>query len=538
YDDEALHNIRHRRPLNGTAKLVTRGIATYFDFDDFASSPVLEGSDAEVGIPVYSNPTSNDMVNSTLAIQHPYPVAPTIGPLPLGGIPQFANLPLAIVEARESEQSTLVDVLKQYGFLGYLGMMVVALVLPILVPGRAITLLKIRAFCSRTKRAIDRLAGLYNATLIHIRACIFKLRYGFEWIVAFFTQLFGPASLPQSRSIHDRLLAIEDLLALQQTQGLSLDPSLSPSTDSSSPATSLTPPSALNSEFNRNFDRIMEALEESLNRDEKPAADPPFLSPAWAERSRAGTLSSQINSTSTPVIQTRPQPKYRRVPFGDYDPESILKLRRLVAERRTTLPPMESESGTFDVSPSSPTELSTTLQPDLTPTVAPTTSPATPPDVIVKTSSHGAEKNHHDSTPAPEPSQSYKSAADVAAQVSGTASHARLLETSRSDGSGAPPGTLRKVRKTTAGEKNSGVSKPNGPPQSETDLDAQVSGTVSHARCFGVSRPELSSDTHDDGSSTYTTTASRALWHNAADADPSARVIGTVSKAISSARTG
>ncbi|KAG8936591.1 hypothetical protein FRC00_008370 [Tulasnella sp. 408] len=263
----------------------------------------------------------NDFVNSTIAIQDPHPkaVAPTIGPLPLGGIAPLAELPPAIIDACHSEYSTSAEVVKQYSFVAYLTM-VLLVALPILVTSYTTTFRKTRSltvspkrrltkvglfqlvFFSRTKRAINRLVGLYDAALVHIRTWIFRVRYGFEWIVAFVTQSFGLTGLLQSNSISERILALEDSLAVQRGRRLPLDSSPSPSTDPSSPAASATPPSALDSEFNRNFDRIMEALNKRLERDNKPAANPPFLSPAWVERSRAGTLSFQINSTSSPTV--------------------------------------------------------------------------------------------------------------------------------------------------------------------------------------------------------------------------------------------
>ncbi|KAG8901863.1 hypothetical protein FRC00_003954, partial [Tulasnella sp. 408] len=457
----------------------------------------------------------NNFVNSTIAIQDPHPraVAATIGPLPLGGIAPLAELPPAIIHTCDSEYPTSAEVVKLYSFAAYLAM-VLLLALPILVTGYATTL--------RKTRAINRLVGLYDAALVHIRAWIFKLRYGFERIFAFVTQLFGLTGLPQSDSISARILVLEKSLALQRAQRLPLDSSPSPSTDSSSPATSATPPSALDSEFNRNFDRIMEALNKRLDRDNKPAADPPFLSPAWVERSRAGTLSFQVNSPSSPTDQTRPRPKSRRVPFGYYDPEPILKMQRLALARRTTLPPLESEPGASDVSPPNTNGLSTTLPQDLLPSLARYTTCHR----RQTNSDDAAEKKLEASTPALEPSEPNKLDTDPSTRVSETVSHAKLLETSRLDASGARPDVLTNVQTTTVNKKISQISRPKQPQPSKTDLALKL---------------ELSSSAREDGSSDATKTASRALKrskHNAADADPSAQVSRTVSKASLLARTG
>lgn len=150
------------------------------------------------------------------------------------------------------------------------------------------------------------------------------------------------------------------------------------------------------------------------------------------ERSHAGTLSFQINSTSSPTVQTRPRPKSHRVPFGYYDPEPILKMQRLALERRDILPSLESESGASDVSPPNTNGLSTTLPQDVPPSAAPQISPATPSGIVAKTDPDDtAEKKPQASTPAPEPSEPNKSDADPTTRAGETVSHAKFLETSR-----------------------------------------------------------------------------------------------------------
>ncbi|KAG8936592.1 hypothetical protein FRC00_008371, partial [Tulasnella sp. 408] len=205
-------------------------------------------------------------------------------------------------------------------------------------------------------------------------------------------------------------------------------------------------------------------------------------------------------------------------------------------ERRTTLPPLESEAGASDVSPPNTNGLSTTLPQDLLPSAAPQISPATPPGIVVKIDSDDtAEKKLQASTPTLEPSEPNKSDTDRATRVSETISHAKFLETSRLDASGARPDVLTNVQTTTVNKKSSQISRSKEPQPSETDLAAQVSGTVSYARSFGVS------SAREDGSSGTTKTAPRALRpskQNTADADPSAQVSGTVSKPSLLARAG
>ncbi|KIO19970.1 hypothetical protein M407DRAFT_30369 [Tulasnella calospora MUT 4182] len=281
----------------------------------------------------------------------------------------------------------------------------------------------------------------------------------------------------------------------------------------------------------------MKALNERLDRDKNPAADPPFLSPAWAERLRAGTLSTQTTPASPSTVKTTSRSKPRDVPFA-FERECIRTMGPRTPERKT-MPSLEIGSGASKVPPSNPSGLSALL-PDVTPTIAPTASPATPSNVTGKSISvDKVDKNAQDSTPVPEPSEPNKSDVDLAAQVSGATSYARFFGTSRLDVPSLPD-ALAHVQTTTP-KKDSRDSKPSEPDHSVTGLAAQVSGTVSYARFLGTSSPEVSSRALEDGSPNTTKKASRApkpSRRNVADADLTAQISGTASKASLLARTG
>ncbi|KIO17703.1 hypothetical protein M407DRAFT_12233 [Tulasnella calospora MUT 4182] len=237
YDEETLYNIAIRRPLNGTAKLVTRTIVTYIDPDDFVASPLSKDSDAAIKTPVYGTPDhpsnasnhvrrsprpmtswlhpfktnqkrtclsklfgpllDNDLNNSTVTNQDSNPIAPTFGPFTLGTISEslVAKLLLWGIKPFEPKISTSAKVFEEYGILGVLAMVHLIIVTCIII-----ALLKALVLCSRTQRTINKLVSLYQAARVQARAWVFGLRLGYEWVVAFVTRLCCVVDLISPRS--------------------------------------------------------------------------------------------------------------------------------------------------------------------------------------------------------------------------------------------------------------------------------------------------------------------------------------------------
>ncbi|KIO19969.1 hypothetical protein M407DRAFT_11131 [Tulasnella calospora MUT 4182] len=254
YDEETLYNIAIRRPLNGTAKLVTRTIVTYIDPDDFTSSPLSNGSNAPIKTPVYGTPvglgpigfsglelgpsverlqpratlpgtggfqdspfTTNqkraclsklfgplldsDLNNPTATNPDPHPIAPTFGPFTLRRIAEFpvAKLLFSIIEPCVTEGLTSSKIFQEYGILG-----VLAMVLVIMVTGIIIALLKALVLCSRTQRTINKLVSLYHAALVQVRAWVFGLRLGYEWSILY---VFLPFVVSEEQAITNASLS-------------------------------------------------------------------------------------------------------------------------------------------------------------------------------------------------------------------------------------------------------------------------------------------------------------------------------------------
>ncbi|KAG8899886.1 hypothetical protein FRC01_010337, partial [Tulasnella sp. 417] len=284
---------------------------------------------------------------------------------------------------------------------------------------------------------------------------------------------------PTSEYVPDQLLTLEESLAFRRAHGLPLD--WSPSSSTGSPESNPLPTdlSLLDSELNTKYDRIMNALEARLNRDKKPApANPPFLSPAWADRHRAGTLSTQITGPASPPTFNTPSTRSRswRVPFG-YDGEPLRKTLPRATLCWAPMPSSAPGSGGFEVLPANSNILSDRL-PYLPTIVAPTILPATPSSDL--SSAGVAEKNRQDLTPIFQPSELKRLDATLAGPVSVTISHTRVNGTSRTDAS-SHPDQLANVRPPTTNKTDLQTLKPSEPQYSNDGLSAQVSGTASKA---------------------------------------------------------
>ncbi|KAG8920734.1 hypothetical protein FRC01_000617, partial [Tulasnella sp. 417] len=533
YDDETLFNIRTRRPLNGTARLVTRQVITYVALDEFAGSPISEDDDAsiatqvygavphslglagfpglELGSQVHGSPLGTMIAGSlasSLKATHGRTclsntfsplfesgfadstaispdcdlLASTFGPLPL------TKLSLSVAEPCGFKAWTSEEVFKWCGFLGAIVETFLGTVLPILVTGYAIAFLKAKSE-------------------------------------------YSP----------DRLLTPEESLTFRRTHGLSFGRSPSSATSSPESAPLPTHLSALDSEFNKNYDRILSALEERLNRDKKLApANPPFLSPAWAERQCAGTSSTQIAGPACPrtVNTSGIRSSSWRVPFG-YDCEPIRKTLPRATLCWAPMPSLAPGSDGFEVLSAAST-IPLTCLPNLPTAVAPAISPEPSSSGIVDSNSvDAAEKNRQDPTPLSEPNELKQSDAILAGPVSVTISHARVIGTSRTDAS-SHPDQLPNVQPPATNKKDPQTLKPSEPQRLNDGLSAAVSVTASSARFIGASRPEVSSIV-PEGRSAKTITASQALKSStltATDADLPARVSETASRAGLLAPTG
>ncbi|KAG8899988.1 hypothetical protein FRC01_010301, partial [Tulasnella sp. 417] len=284
---------------------------------------------------------------------------------------------------------------------------------------------------------------------------------------------------PTAKYVPDQLLTLEESLAFRQAHGLPLD--WSPSSSTGSPESNPLPTdlSLLDSELNKKYDRIMNALEARLNRDKKPApANPPFLSPARADRHCAGTLSTQITGPASPPTVNTPSTRSRprRIPFG-YDCEPIRKTLPRATLWRAPVPSLAPGSDGFEVLPANSNILSGSL-PYLPTTVAPTILPATPSSDL--SSAGVVEKNRQDSTPIFQPSELKRSDATLAGPVGVTISHTRVNGTSRTNGSSRPD-QLANVQSPTTTKKDRQTLKPSELQYSNDGLSAQVSGTPSKA---------------------------------------------------------
>ncbi|KAG8910086.1 hypothetical protein FRC01_006550, partial [Tulasnella sp. 417] len=226
YDDDTLFNIRTRRPLNGTARLVTRQVITYVALDEFAGSPISEDDDASIATHVYgAAPHSlgltgfpglelesqvhgsplgtmiagslassrkathgrtclwnifsplfeSEFTDSTTISPDSKLLAPTFASLPLGSTCLLAELPLSVTEPCGFEAWTSEEELKWCGFLGKIVETFLGTVVPILVPGYTLAFLKALLFCSFNQWIIRKLVSLHHAALAQTRTWIFKL---------------------------------------------------------------------------------------------------------------------------------------------------------------------------------------------------------------------------------------------------------------------------------------------------------------------------------------------------------------------------
>ncbi|KIO24844.1 hypothetical protein M407DRAFT_25803, partial [Tulasnella calospora MUT 4182] len=573
YDEKTLYNMAIRRPLNGTAKFVTRKVVTYLDPDEFTGISTSEDENAPIKTPVYVKPVALGLIGFP-SLQLGYQVdgfqsraitkVPHIGNVlrpSLKARSEFLRLSKLFSSALELDfvYSTVTTLFEQYGLVGTLIALIVLHDLAALIIRCMIMLAEPPTFCWSIERTIGKLADLYRAVSIQVQTRVATLHKSVKWMLR-------AVGVMRPEFIPERLLTPEESIAFRRANGISHTSPLSPSLATLRLYASLQQVSTERLESGMTYEEIEEGLNRFIDRDKKPIVDPPFLSPAWAERHRAET---PVPSTQSSPVKRSYHFLSRWMPPKMVSPQLTLEVHRRVEGLKSSsspwkitpemgipahdipLPPNTYEeslflkgwgprgesldhpadqvdigAGSFGISPSDPSGPSTTLLNPL-PVLNSTTSLATPLKVTEEPNSpDAAEKNKQDPTLASEPSEPTSSDVDPTAQVSGTTSDAGLLGAPRLDSSSL----------SSAVKNASQASKPSELQCSDVGLTAQVSGTTSHARFLGPSRPEVRSfpDTLAHGSpntATSDTLASMSSETARSGTDLTAQISGTVPKA-------
>ncbi|KAG8949866.1 hypothetical protein FRC04_008169 [Tulasnella sp. 424] len=338
FDDKTLYNIAIRRPLNGTAKLITRKLVNWIGPDEFVGAPATGENDAALESQVFSTPMSLGLIGFpglelgtrleelhrlgthfdngrsvlpslfdfkrqesrlTELFKHRahtdtafYPdsdaIAIAFGPSQLAHIPPFTKSLQLVVEPSRSETPTRTwkEALERYGFVTILALVVAAFL--IFLAADAIETLIAKAF--------DKCAG----AVLKTRLGVSEFRKGLcRRIAGLTTRCLIATGFIEPEFVPERLLT--PMSSPRKAERWQLSPK-QPRSGSillripCSPQKKLAPKG---SETGLPLEEIIKALNERLAwRDKKPVG-PPFLSPAWAKLHRPGKIHTLTKSGSS-----------------------------------------------------------------------------------------------------------------------------------------------------------------------------------------------------------------------------------------------
>ncbi|KIO24839.1 hypothetical protein M407DRAFT_211913 [Tulasnella calospora MUT 4182] len=246
YDEETLYNMAIRRPLNGTAKLVTRKIVTYLDPAEFTSSPISEDDDAPIKTPVYGTSVVLGLIGFP-GLQLGYRVD-GFQSRAITKVPQIGNVLRPSLKARSEilrlskifssaleldfVYSMVATLLGQYGLFGTLVALIVLHDLAALVVRCIIMLAEPPIFCWSVDHTIGKLTDLYRAVSIQAQNRVANLHKSLKWIL----RAIGVMRL---EFIPERLLTPEESVAFRRAHSISPTSSLSSSLATLRPYASL-----------------------------------------------------------------------------------------------------------------------------------------------------------------------------------------------------------------------------------------------------------------------------------------------------------